>query len=38
MHNEVHAQFGIVLEWEIRRVGRHAPGATQGTTPGTINA
>jgi UDP-N-acetylmuramate dehydrogenase len=37
VRRRVHAQFGVVLEWEIRRVGRHAPRATQGTTPGTIN-
>jgi UDP-N-acetylmuramate dehydrogenase len=38
VRRRVHAQFGVVLEWEIRRVGRHAPGATHGTTPGTIDA
>jgi UDP-N-acetylmuramate dehydrogenase len=30
VRRRVHAQFGVVLEWEIRRVGRHAPGATHG--------
>jgi UDP-N-acetylmuramate dehydrogenase len=34
VRRRVHAQFGVVLEWEIRRVGRHAPGATHGTTHG----
>jgi UDP-N-acetylmuramate dehydrogenase len=34
VRRRVHAQFGIVLEWEIRRVGRHAPGATHGTPHG----
>jgi UDP-N-acetylenolpyruvoylglucosamine reductase len=24
VRRRVHAQFGIVLDWEIRRVGRHA--------------
>ena len=30
VRRRVHAQFGVVLEWEIRRVGRHAEGATHG--------
>jgi UDP-N-acetylmuramate dehydrogenase len=30
VRRRVHAQFGIVLEWEIRRVGRHSAGATHG--------
>ena len=27
VRRRVHSQFGVVLEWEIRRVGRHAAGA-----------
>jgi UDP-N-acetylmuramate dehydrogenase len=30
VRRRVHAQFGVVLEWEIRRVGHHAPGTTHG--------
>jgi UDP-N-acetylmuramate dehydrogenase len=34
VRRRVHAQFGVTLEWEIRRVGRHAHGATQGAAHG----
>ncbi|HWB50283.1 MAG TPA: UDP-N-acetylmuramate dehydrogenase [Stellaceae bacterium] len=30
VRRRVHAQSGVVLEWEIRRVGRHATGAAHG--------
>ncbi len=30
VRRRVHAQFGIVLEWEIRRVGRPLPGSARG--------
>ena len=30
VRRRVHAQFGVVLEWEIRRIGRHAAGTTHG--------
>ena len=28
VRRRVHARFGIVLEWEIRRIGRPLPGVT----------
>ena len=30
VRRRVHAQFGVVLKWEIRRIGRHAAGTTHG--------
>ncbi|HTQ33249.1 MAG TPA: UDP-N-acetylmuramate dehydrogenase [Stellaceae bacterium] len=30
VRRRVHTQFGVVLEWEIRRIGRHAPGTPRG--------
>jgi UDP-N-acetylmuramate dehydrogenase len=29
VRRRVEAQFGIVLEWEIRRIGRPLPGLTE---------
>jgi UDP-N-acetylmuramate dehydrogenase len=34
VRRRVHAQFGVVLEWEIRHVGRHAAGSAPGATHG----